>query len=179
VLKVYLILDGLKLVVKMKPWPMIALILIVVATVGVALYYAREATIMSTPSLCRDPNNIRSHVYNPARLQTVKDCITVSGIVNNVIVEDDGDYHVWFHVDPQYASLPNSANNDYHQGDLLAEIICATTVNQQDAVLACDNYSNQILIPGNNRNITVTGPYVLDSVHGWMEVHPVYSLSIS
>jgi hypothetical protein len=169
----------LKLVIKVKPWAIIALILIVVATVGAVVYYTHEAAIMSTPSLCRDPNNIRSHVYNPARLQTVKGCITVSGIVNNVIAEDDGDYHVWFHVDPQYTSLPNSANDDYRQGDLLVEIICATTVTQQDAVLACDNYSNQIPIPSSNQNITVTGHYVLDSVHGWMEVHPVYSLSIS
>lgn len=165
--------------VKMKPWPIVALVLIVIAAVGAAVYYTREASILGTPSLCRDPNNISAHVYNPARLQTVKDCITVSGIVDNVIVEEDGDYHVWFHVGSQYASLPNSANNDYRQGDLLAEIICATTVNQQDAVLACENYSNQIPIPNKNQNITVTGPYVLDSVHGWMEVHPVYSLIIS
>ena len=166
--------------VKMKQWPIVSLILIVLASVGAAVYYVWEASIMGTPSLCRDPNNISSHIYNPARLQTVRECITVSGIVNNVIVEDDGDYHVWFHVDPQYASLPNRANNDYRQGDLLAEIICATTITQQDAVLACENYTNQILpIPNSNQNITVTGPYVLDNVHGWMEVHPVYFLSIS
>ena len=164
----------------MKPWPIISLILIVLASVGAAAYYVWEASIMGTPSLCRDPNNISSHVYNPARLQTIRECITVSGIVNNVIVEDDGDYHVWFHVDPQYASLPNRANNDYRQGDLLAEIICATTITQQDAVLACENYTNQILpIPNSNQNITVTGPYVLNNVYGWMEVHPVCFLSIS
>src|SRR6266581_8316611 len=164
----------------MKTWPIVALILVVIAAVGAVVYYAHEASIMNTLSLCRDPNNISSHVYNPARLQMVKDCVTVSGIVNNVIAEDDGDYHVWFHVDPQYASLLNSANNDYRQGNLLAEIICATTITQQDAVLACEGYSNQILpLPNANQNITVTGPYVLDNVHGWMEVHPVYSLSSS
>jgi hypothetical protein len=165
--------------VEMKPWPIVALILVVIAAVGASVYYAREASIMGTPSLCRDPNNISSHVYNPARLQTVKDCVTVSGIVNNFIVEDDGDYHVWFHVDQQYANLPNAANNDYRQGALLAEIICANHVYQQDAVLACEGYSNQIPIPNKNQNITVTGPYVLDTIHGWMEVHPVYSLIIS
>jgi hypothetical protein len=164
--------------VKMRPWSIIALIL-VAATVGAAFYYAHEASIVHSPSLCRDPNNTSSHVYNPARLQTVKGCITVSGIVDSVIPEDDGDYHIWFHVDQQYASLPNDANNAYRQGEMLAEIICATTVNQQDAVLACENYSNQIQIPSTNQNITVTGPYVLDSYHGWMEVHPVYSLIIS
>src|SRR5216683_3282965 len=131
----------------MKTRPIIAVILVAVATVGTAVYNAHESSIMNTSSLCRDSNNISSHIYNPARLQTVKDCITVSGIVDNVIAEDDGDYHVWFHVDSQYANLLNSVNNDYRQGNLLAEIICATTVNQQDAVLACENYTNQIPIP--------------------------------
>lgn len=163
----------------MKAWPVIALILVVIATVGAAVYYVREASIVGTPSLCKDPNNISSHVYNPARLQTVKECVTVSGIVDKVIAEYDGDYHIWFHVDPQYVNLLNSANNDYLQGDLLAEIICATSVSQQDAVLACQNYSNQIQIPSMDQNITVAGPYVLDNNHGWMEVHPVYSLIIS
>lgn len=164
--------------VKAKAWPIIALF-IVVAAVGGAVYYAREASIMGKPSLCRDSNNISSHVYNPARLQPVKDCVTVSGKVDSVMAEADGDYHVWFHVDPQYASLPNNVNNDYRQGDLLAEIICATVVSQQDAVLACEDYTNQIPIPSVDQNITVTGPYVLDNYHGWMEVHPVYSLTVS
>jgi hypothetical protein len=163
----------------MKAWPVIIVILVAVATVGTAIYYTSELSIMRTPSLCRDSNNISGHIYNPARLQVFKDCVTVSGIVNSVITEDDGDYHVWFHVDSQYANMPNSVNNDYRQGDLLAEIICATTVNQQDAVLACESYNNQIPLPMMNQNITVTGPYVLDSTHGWMEIHPVYSLLVS
>jgi hypothetical protein len=163
----------------MKTRPIIAVILVAVTTVGTAVYNAHESSIMNTSSLCRDSNNISSHIYNPARLQTVKDCVTVSGIVDNVIAEDDGDYHVWFHVDSQYANLPNSVNNDYGQGNLLAEIICATTVNQQDANLACENYTNHVLLPTVNQNITVTGPYVLDSTHGWMEIHPVYSLLVS
>jgi hypothetical protein len=78
-----------------------------------------------------------------------------------------------------HANLPNSVNNGYRQGDLLAEIICATTVNQQDAVLSCQNYTNHIPLPTANQNMTVTGPYVLDSTHGWMEIHPVYSLLVS
>ena len=167
------------MLIKMKAWPVIALILVVTAAVGAAIYYAREASIMGTPSLCRDPNNISSHVYNPARLQPVKDCVTVSGKVDSVMAEPDGDYHLWFHVDPQYASLPNNVNNDYQQGDLLAEVICAITVNQQDAVLACENYTNEIPMPSVNQKITLTGRYVLDNYHRWMEVHPVYSLSIS
>jgi len=153
--------DGNALV-NIKAWPTIAAILLGLAAVGTVIFFASEP-IMNEPALCRDFNNIRSHVYNPARLQVFKDCVTVSGIVDSVISEDDGDYHVWFHVDSQYANLLNSVNNDYRQGDLLAEIICATMVNQQDAVLACENYTNQIPIPMVNQNVTVTGPYVLDS----------------
>jgi hypothetical protein len=96
---------------------------------------------VSTPSLCRDPNNITRHIYNPARLQTVKSRATASGIGDYAITEDARDCHEWFHVDSQYANLPNSINNDYRRGDLLAEIVCATSVNQQDAVLACQGYT--------------------------------------
>jgi len=55
-------------------------------------------------------------------------------------------------------------------GDLLAEIICVTTVNQQDATLSCQNYTNHIPIPSTHQNITVTGPYVLDNNHGWKSI---------
>jgi hypothetical protein len=161
---------------KSKALLVIPLLIASIAIVSAAIYYVREASLAGAPSLCRDPNNISGHVYNPARLQPVKSCVTASGIADSVIVEDDGDYHVWFHVDSQYANLPNSENNGYRQGDLLAEIICANMVLQQDAVLACEGYTNQIPIPSVGQNITVTGPYVLDSVHGWMEIHPVYSL---
>jgi hypothetical protein len=166
---------------KTKTRLIVGLVLLAILATAAGVYYVvRLRSTENAASLCQDPNNISSHVYNPARLEPVKDCVTVSGIVDNVIAEDDGDYHIWFHVDQQYANLPNSANNDYRQGDLLAEIICATTtISQQDAVLACENYSNQIPLPTTSQNITVTGPYVLDSVHGWMEVHPVYSLIIS
>lgn len=77
--------------VNMKAWPIIAVILVAVAAVGTAVYHSRQSSIISVPSLCIDSNNISSHVYNPARLQTVKGCVIVSGIVDNVITEDDGD----------------------------------------------------------------------------------------
>ena len=68
---------------------MIPLILATVTVVGAAIYHARESSIIGAPSLCRDPDNISSHVYNPAGLQAVKNCATVSGIVESVIAEDD------------------------------------------------------------------------------------------
>lgn len=162
----------------------IVILLVTIAAVvsagGAYYYYWNVAPASNQPSLCRDPDSISSHVYNPYRLQQVKPCITVSGIVDNVITEKDGDYHVRLALDPQYSNLINNANRDYQYGDLVVEIICATTINQQDAVLACQDYTNNITIPNINDNITVTGPYVLDNDHGgWAEIHPVYSLTIT
>ena len=104
---------------------------------------------------------------------------TASGIVDNVLREADGDYHVRLALDPQYSNLTNSANDQYQYGDLVVEIICALPITQSDAVSACQNYINYITIPSTNDHITVTGPYVLDTDQSnWAEIHPVYTLTI-
>jgi len=106
--------------------------------------------------------------------------MTASGIVDNVIQEADGDYHLRLALDSQYSNLTNSANDQYQYGDLVVEIICALPITQSDAVSACQNYTNNISIPSVNDHITVTGPYVLDTDHyNWAEIHPVYTLAIS
>jgi hypothetical protein len=51
-----------------------------------------------------------NHVYNPARLQIVDQCKTVSGTIDSIRVEPDGDFHIRLRVDPQFASMINSAN---------------------------------------------------------------------
>jgi len=131
-------------------------------------------------SSCSDPDSISSHVYNPYRLNVIKSCITASGVVENVFEEADGDYQVRLALDSQYSNLTNSANEQYQYGDLVVEIICALPITQSDAVSACQNYANNITIPSVNDQITVTGPYVLDTDHSnWAEIHPVYGLTIS
>jgi len=163
--------------------PAIALALVVVSVaVGASYYYASHNAPPGsdqTPQ-CSDPDSISSHVYNPYRLNVVKSCITASGIVDNVLQESDGDYHVRLALDSQYSNLTNSANDQYQYSDLVVEIICALPINQSDAVSACQNYTNNIAIPSINDHITVTGPYVLDTAHyNWAEIHPVYTLTIS
>jgi len=110
----------------------------------------------------------------------IRSCITASGIVDRVLQEADGDYHVRLALDPQYSNLTNSANDQYQYYDLVVEIIRALPITQSDAVSACQNYTNTITIPSVNDHITVTGPYVLDTDHyDWAEIHPVYTLTIS
>ena len=163
--------------------PVLVIVLIGVAAVASAggLYYYYQNAASNQTSLCHDPDSISSHVYHPYRLDTVKSCITASGIVQAIIPEADGDYHIRLALDPQYRSLTNSANGQYQYGDLVVEIICASQpITQQDAVLACEGYTNNITLPSVNDNITVTGPYVLDTDHNnWAEIHPVYSLTVS
>jgi hypothetical protein len=130
-------------------------------------------------SQCSDPSSISSHVYNPDRLNVINSCIVASGVVDNVLEEADGDYHVRLALDPQYRNLTNSANDQYQYGDLVVEIICALPISQQDAVSACQGYTSNITVPSLNDHITVTGPYALDTDHyNWAEIHPVYTLTI-
>ena len=94
--------------------------------------------------------------------------------------EADGDYHILIQLDSQYTNLTNQANIDYQHGWLVVEIICVLPVTQQDAIAACQNYTNTILVPDIGQHVNFAGPYVLDSEHNyWAEVHPVYSMTIS
>ena len=165
-----------------KTVPVLALIAVSALVVAGASYYyvSHSGPPSSNNSQCSDPDSISSHVYNPYRLTIVKSCNTVSGVVDNVLQEADGDYHVRLALDSQYSSLTNAANDQYQYGDLVVEIICALPVTQPDAVSACQNYTNNITVPSINDHITVTGPYVLDTNHyNWAEIHPVYTLKIS
>lgn len=116
-------------------------------------------------------------MYNPSRLQTISSCVTVSGIASRTIQEADGDLHVWLTLDKSSTSYSNSPN--IHNGDLVVEIVCVYPITQSDAVAACGNYRNNVTLPSEGDHITVNGPYVLDTLHNWYEIHPVYSLTIS
>jgi len=165
---------------KTVPAIVLAVVVVLVAA-GVTEYYvSHSGSPGSNTSQCSDPDSISSHVYNPYRLNIVRSCITASGVVDNVLEEADGDYHVRLALDSQYSNLTNASNDQYQYGDLVVEIICALPITQSDAVSACQNYTNNITIPSISDHITVTGPYVLDTDHySWAEIHPVYTLTIS
>jgi len=119
------------------------------------------------------------HVYHPERLQIVEDCRTISGIIDEVQAERDGDFHIRINLDPQFADMINDANVRGQHGDLVAEVICESPVSQADAVGACSNLEYDIDIPPVGTHVQVTGSYVLDLQHdGWAEIHPVTSLEV-
>jgi hypothetical protein len=160
----------------------IVAITIAVVVVGVTFgsYYGLyRSSPGKTASTCSDPYSTESHIYNPDRLVVYRDCQTVSGIVDRVIVEADGDYHIRLGLDTPYQNLTNSVNDSDQYGDLVLEIVCANTVTQTDAIDACQNYVNHVTVPQEGQHIIATGPYVLDTDHGWTEIHPVHSLTIT
>jgi hypothetical protein len=79
---------------------LVAIVAIVLATVvagvtfGTYYYGFFISSPQKTASTCPDPYSTAERIYSPDRLVVYKDCRTVSGIVDGVIVEADADYHV-------------------------------------------------------------------------------------
>jgi hypothetical protein len=88
--------------------------------------------------------------------------VTVSGIVDYVKVEPDHDWHVSLKLDSGEPLLTNWVNRSRKNGDLVLEVI---PMDQP-----------KIPAPAVGEHITVTGAYVLDLIHGWREIHPVWRL---
>lgn len=135
---------------------------------------ASPATTTSLPPLtatqCGDPH---AHIYSPDRLQLLDPCVTVIGTVALIRSEKDGDLHVLLRLDPGQSTYVNAANVSGEQGDLVLEPVCVSTPTQTDAIAPCADYTNPLSIPAVGTHVAVTGAWVLDLDHGWMEIHPV------
>jgi hypothetical protein len=116
------------------------------------------------------------HVYHPDRLRLVRRCMTVRGRVTELRWEPDGDLHILLATRP---GLVNTANDEYEHGDLVLEEICQGSVTQADAVAACRGVPHDLAVPSVGDRVKVSGSYVLDADHGWMEIHPVTHLTIT
>lgn len=132
------------------------------------------ASPQTTAAQC--DQNLWQFVYHPARLQVLNPCLSVTGIVDEVRQEPDGDFHIRFRLDPQFASLLNQMNISSQQGDLVLEPICQGKVTQADAVQPCSGYAGPFFQPRVGQRYLVRGAHVNDSVHGWNELHPVTSM---
>ena len=102
-------------------------------------------------------------VYHPQRLDVRSSCRIASGIVEEVKFERfDGDVHVDLRLDDADHGLL-SGGNDEVRGDLVVEIIP-----QDRGVVA---------VPEIGTRVTVVGPWVDDTAHGWREIHPAWFVS--
>ncbi|MHB2017153.1 MAG: hypothetical protein ACYCW6_09435 [Candidatus Xenobia bacterium] len=120
-------------------------------------------------------SDLSQHIYHPYRLQTINPDIQVSGTVDRVKAEPDGDLHVDLRLDPQYQGLTNAKNDQYQHGDLVTEVVYAGPVSQSDAQDAGQGFQNPVdtsaLVKG--AHVSMVGSYAFDRAHGWMELHPV------
>ncbi|HEV2194063.1 MAG TPA: hypothetical protein VGR55_00640 [Candidatus Acidoferrum sp.] len=116
------------------------------------------------------------YVYHPTRLQVLASCISVTGVVDEVRKESDGDIHILFHVDREFELLLNEKNVSRQHGDLILEPICQRSPTQADAREPCSGYGGPYFEPQVGQRYLVWGAYVYDADHGWNELHPVTSM---
>ena len=81
-----------------------------------------QASLQTTPAKC--DQSLWQYVYNPGRLQVLDSCISVTGTVDEVRKEADGDVHILFRLDQQFESFLNEKNIARQYGDLVLEPIC-------------------------------------------------------
>jgi len=135
-------------------------------------------------------------VYLPFRLHVKKRCVTVTGIVDCLRREPDGDVHLEVRLNRAYRRLLTSANAfqrcPHHRGPhLVVEIIP-----QGGQLPFPDNSASRAgfvtpRAPRVGARIRVTGPYVVDTnalhdlifpgknVADWAEIHPAWNITVS
>jgi hypothetical protein len=135
-------------------------------------------------------------VYIPERLQVLDRCSTVSGTVDCLKLEPDGDVHLRVRLDPQYARFLAQANSlqtcaNHQQPHLVVEII----PQHKHGLVFMDNNADAggfitPATPAPGDHITVTGPHVLDKnilhrvlyqgrpAENWAEIHPAWAIRV-
>ena len=166
----------------MKQVRTIALILFVGGCSFFVAYRLSQAPQTSEPeaspqaSATQCDQTLWQYIYHPARLQVLDQCISVTGTVEEVRKEADGDVHVLFRLDQQFELLLNEKNISGQHGDLILEPICQGKVRQADAEEPCSRYDGPYFEPQIGQRYLVSGTYVHDLDHGWNELHPVTSM---
>lgn len=122
-----------------------------------------------------DPS-LWKHVYDPGRLYITLPCASITGVVDAIETEVDGDGHVLIKLDPQYQNLVDAFNKIFTHGDLLGEVICHDKIDEKEALDYCGDYISDVKIPVVGSRVKMSGSYILDISHAWMEIHPVSSI---
>jgi hypothetical protein len=121
-----------------------------------------------------------ANVWQPSRLKVLATCKTVHGKVMKVQHEPDGDSHIEIQLDKGQAWLLGSVNHTKLNGRLMLEIVPADQpgckTGQKVKFGVCTG--RHIPTPKAGAHVTASGPWVIDTLHGWREIHPVKSLSV-
>src|SRR3954454_5538028 len=130
--------------------PRLELALVAAIVVFAALLLVTRPRPGPPPSpYCREGPPLAG-VYHPARLEVKKPCAIAAGVVTKVKFEEfDGDVHVGLRTDD-------------------GEVLVVEVIPQDRAVVP---------IPDTGARVTVVGPSVWDSAHGWAEIHRAWWIS--
>jgi hypothetical protein len=112
------------------------------------------------------------HVYNPERLEVIEQCKVVTGVIEELDENEDGDTLMLLKLDPGQDDLLTKKNMSKKNGDLVVEVVCAHDVQDKKAKEACKDFSSTVTLPKVGDHVRVTGSYVNDSHNGWTEIHP-------
>lgn len=118
------------------------------------------------------------YVYNPERLEVIDKCKTVTGVIEESNVEEDGDQHMLLKLDDGQEGLLTKKNIKKKQGDLVIEAVCANKATVRKVGNTCEGYINKIQIPELGKHVKVTGSLVIDSHNGWAEIHPITKIEV-
>jgi hypothetical protein len=134
-------------------------------------------------------------VYLPSRLSVKNKCVTVSGIVDCLKHEADGDIHIRLRVDPAFRRLLTPANAFQQCPNQTGPHLVVEIIPQSGHLPVYNNNATDggfvtPLEPPDGAHITVTGPYVWDSnvlhdliypgknVQNWAEIHPAWNVTV-
>ncbi len=132
---------------------------------------ASPTTASQSSSPTCDPT-LWSHVHDPTRLTISDACRTVTGTVMTHHSNDDGDIDMQVALDPQFESMLVTGNRTSLNGRLQVEAVCQAPVIKYSEA-ACAGFAGTVPIPADGTRVQITGSFVLDTNHGWMEIHPV------
>ncbi len=134
-------------------------------------------------------------VYLSGRLHLIDRCMTVSGTVDCLKVEPDGDIHVRLRLDPQFVRLLKPANELQTCADPGPHLVVEIIPQHPQGILFRTNNADaggfiDPRTPAPGDHVTVTGPYVVDtnSLHrflyqgraaeNWGEIHPTWAIRV-
>lgn len=126
----------------------------------------------------RCDQTIWQHVYAPSRLFIIQPCVAMTGIIERVDKEEDGDDHIYFKPDNPPPGLTNFFNQFLAGGDIIAEPVCLSDIDIREKTIeeTCRGYENRVIVPKKGTRVKMYGSLVLDKAVGWIEIHPVTNI---
>ena len=157
------------------------LVILLVVAIKVAQQAGSAQPTVTPPAIASGaeqpctPGDQDPYIYAPERLQVLRPCLHISGMVDSVDQEDDGDVHLRLYLDSPYQSLLADGNK-YEEGDLVIEPVCYSLPLQADAMRLCASNPDRIqAVPRVGDHVWMEGRYVIDLQHwAWSELHPLY-----